>query len=77
MGAKLRGTWPRVQLDFVQWHLIFSAINAVDFALIHMSISSHAPSRRLQMTLKFSAHSRSVGSQDGICYVSPLQYLKS
>jgi hypothetical protein len=38
MGAKLRGTWPRVQLDFVRWHLIFSAITAVDFPTTYRNV---------------------------------------
>jgi len=38
MGAQIRGTWPRVQLDFVRWHLVSSAINAVDFHLIYRNV---------------------------------------
>lgn len=38
MGAQIHGTWPRVQLDCVRWHQIFSAIIAVDFPLIYRNV---------------------------------------
>jgi len=38
MGAQIHCTWPRVQLEFVRWHLIFSAITAVDFPLIFRNV---------------------------------------
>jgi hypothetical protein len=38
IDAQICGTWPRVQLDFVWWHLIFSAGIAVDFPLIYRNV---------------------------------------
>ena len=38
MGAHIHCTWPRVQLDFVWWYLVFSAITAVNFPLINRNV---------------------------------------
>jgi hypothetical protein len=38
MGTQIRVIWPCGQLDFVSWHLIFSAITAVDFPFIYKNV---------------------------------------
>jgi hypothetical protein len=56
---------------FVQWHLIFHRIYCSFFPLCtKICVSSHAPSRKRQITVRFVGHYRIVGHQWETCCMS-------
>lgn len=55
---------------------IFSIINSQSFLSAKICISSDAPSKKQQITVRFGGHSRSTGPEYGTCFMSLFWYLK-
>ena len=67
----------KTHINFVQWHVIFSAYLLQFLSLpTKMCIRPHVPSRKHQTTVSFTGHSGTVGALYENCFISPFWHLE-